>query len=145
MQGSFHGANYFFFILSEGPGILALLWGNKVSPTVAVGTIGSLCTVVRRPPGTSRVAGCHSVEELGFSSWTGEMWLFCTKFQHEVLGFCVLWGTGLLVLPAEWQVIAFLSSVCNLVFLLFGRGARALLLSRTLWSAEPPFSANSGG
>jgi hypothetical protein len=41
------------------------------------------------------------------------------------------------VLPAEWQVIAFLSSVCNLVFLLFGRGARALLLSGTVWSAEP--------
>jgi hypothetical protein len=31
-----------------------------------VGSVGSLCTVDGRPPSTSRVVGCHLVEELGF-------------------------------------------------------------------------------
>jgi hypothetical protein len=37
----------------------------KGSPAVAVEITGSLCTVGDRPPSTSRVVNCHSVEELG--------------------------------------------------------------------------------
>jgi hypothetical protein len=45
-----------------------------------------------------------------------------------------LGGTGLLLPLAEWQVIALFPSVGNLMFLLFGRGARAPLLSETVGS-----------
>jgi hypothetical protein len=38
-------------------------------------------------------------------------------------------------LPTEWQVIAFLPSVRNLAFLLFGGAVEALLLSGTVGSA----------
>jgi hypothetical protein len=48
-----------------------------------------------------------------------------------------LGGTGLLVLLAEWQVIAFLPSVRNLALLLFGGEARALLLLGIVGSIEP--------
>jgi hypothetical protein len=46
-------------------------------------------------------------------------------------------GIELLVLPAEWQDIAFLPSVGNLAFLLFGEGVRTFLLSETVGSAWP--------
>jgi hypothetical protein len=57
-----------------------------------------------------------------------------------------LWEKGLLMQPAGCQVLAFLSSVGNLVFLLFDGGARALVLSVTvgrlglhaLWGGKPP-------
>jgi hypothetical protein len=52
--------------------------------------------------------------------------------QCEALGFCVPWGTGVLVLPAEWQVVPLLPSVGNLAFLLFDWGVKALLLSGTV-------------
>jgi hypothetical protein len=56
----------------------------------------------------------------------------------EALGFCVyLRETGLLVPPAEEQVIAFLPSVGNLAFLIHDRGARTLLLSETFGRATP--------
>jgi hypothetical protein len=48
-----------------------------------------------------------------------------------------LGGTWLLVPPAEWQAIAFLPSVGNLAFLLFGGGVKSLLLSGTVGSAGP--------
>jgi hydrogenase/urease accessory protein HupE len=41
-------------------------------------------------------------------------------------------GAGLLVPSAERQVIAFVPSVGNMVFLLFGQEVRALLLSETV-------------
>jgi hypothetical protein len=37
----------------------------------AVGNARSQCTVGARPPSTSRVADCHSVEELGFKLLVG--------------------------------------------------------------------------
>jgi hypothetical protein len=46
--------------------LLGSWWGHSGSPTVVVGNFGSLCTVGCRPTSTSRVVGCHSVEELGF-------------------------------------------------------------------------------
>jgi hypothetical protein len=44
-----------------------LLWcGCGGAPVVTEWSTRSLCTVGDRPSGTSRVAGCHSVEDLGF-------------------------------------------------------------------------------
>jgi hypothetical protein len=51
-----------------------------------------------------------------------------------------LQGAGLLVQPAEWQVITFLPSVGNLSFLFFGGVLRSFLLSVTVESAGPPCS-----
>jgi hypothetical protein len=51
-----------------------------------------------------------------------------------------LGGIELLVMSAEWQVIAFLPSVENIPFLLFGWGMRTLLLSGTMESARLPCS-----
>jgi hypothetical protein len=48
--------------------------------------------------------------------------------------------TGSLLPPIEWQVIAFLPSVGNLAFLLFGVGARILSLSVTVGSVRPQCS-----
>jgi hypothetical protein len=48
--------------------------------------------------------------------------------------------TGLLVMPAEWQVIPFLPSVGNLVFPFFDGGMKSLLMSETVGSARPPCS-----
>jgi hypothetical protein len=44
--------------------------------------------------------------------------------QFEALGSVYLRETGLLVPPAEWKVIAFLPSVGNLSFFLFGKVER---------------------
>jgi hypothetical protein len=66
LQDSCCDANYLFSPLSEGAWVPALWWGHRDSLEVAVGSIGSLCTVVGRLPSTSIVADCHSVEELGF-------------------------------------------------------------------------------
>jgi hypothetical protein len=54
-----------------------------------------------------------------------------------------LGGKRLLVPPSEWQVIAFLPSVGNLAFLLFG-GLKALLMSGTLGSAGSPMVCGKG-
>jgi hypothetical protein len=72
-------------------------------------------------------------------SWTGEMDSSAGRCSVKHLASVYLGGTGYLVLCTE-QVIAFLHSVGNLVFFLFGRGARALLLSGTVRYAEPPCS-----
>jgi hypothetical protein len=51
--------------LPSAKGLEFLLFDGG-SPTVAVGSAGSLCTLGHRPPSSSRVADCHSVGELGF-------------------------------------------------------------------------------
>jgi hypothetical protein len=58
--------------------------------------------------------------------------------QGEMLGICVPWRNGASGATCREQVLVFLPSVG--VFLLFGRGARALLLSRTVGNAGPPCS-----
>jgi hypothetical protein len=101
---------------------------------------GSLCTVGDRPSSTSKVVNCHSLEELGFSFWIRKKWVSCREVQGEALNFCLPWGTGLLELLEEQQVLAFLPSVENLAFFLYHGGTRTLLLSGTVGSAGPPCS-----
>jgi hypothetical protein len=66
LQGSCCDADHLFSLLSEGAGFPAAWWVHRGSPAVTVGSAQSLCTVRGRPPSTSGVADCHSVEELGF-------------------------------------------------------------------------------
>jgi hypothetical protein len=78
---------------------------------------------------------------LGFQLLDRRDGVSCRKAQREALGFSVPWGNGTLVPPAEYKGTAFLPSMGNLVFLLFNRGVRALLLSRTVGSAGPLLTA----
>jgi hypothetical protein len=133
LQSSCCGASYLFFLLSEGVGVPALWWVHRDSPAVTV-RVWCLCTVGGRPPSTNRVVDCHSVEELDFQ--------LLVRRDMTLLQGGAAWSTGLLCIleEQEWQVTAFFLSLGNVVFLLFDRGARALLLSGTVGSAEPPWS-----
>jgi hypothetical protein len=57
----------------------------------------------------------------------GEWGLSHYQVHWGELGLCALWEIGLLVLPTELQVTAFLPSEENLVFSLFNGEAGALL------------------
>jgi hypothetical protein len=65
------------------------LIGVQGSPAIGVGITKSLCTVGGRPPSTSRVVECYSVEELGSQLLDRGDIFSCREVQCEVLAFCV--------------------------------------------------------
>jgi hypothetical protein len=68
------------------------------------------------------------------------MWLSFREVQCELLGFCVPWGNRVSGAPQRVAGFSFPPLVWNLAFLLFDKGARALLLSGTVGSTGPPCS-----